>query len=76
LRYVRPEELSFPEMRAHFSSHEPRVGPHFRKVHYCMHFHDVHYWGKNGYHSKFSLNRINHSRQVPLKQTLGALSVV
>jgi hypothetical protein len=47
----RPEELSFVEMRAHFSRHEPRVGPHFRKVHNVMHFHNVHSWGKRAYHS-------------------------
>jgi hypothetical protein len=76
LRYVRPEEPSFLEMRAHFSRHEPRVGPHFRKVHNGMHFHNVDYWGKSRYHSEFSPNRITYSRQVPLKQTLGGLSVV
>jgi len=41
--YVRPEEPSFPEMRAHFSRHEPRVGPCFRKARYGMHFHNVDY---------------------------------
>jgi hypothetical protein len=41
--YVRPEELSFREMRAHFSRHEPRVGPCFRKARYGMHFHNVDY---------------------------------
>lgn len=63
-------------MRAHFSRDEPRVGPHFRRVHNGMHFHNVHYWGKSGYHSEFSPSRMNCSRLVPLKQTLGGLSVV
>jgi hypothetical protein len=41
-----------------------------------MHFHNVYYWGKSRYHLEFSPNRTNYGRQVPLKQTLGGLSIV